>query len=89
MAGRKLWPPVYLKLKLKIYSGEAYKNRTESVCMSVACVYVCVCVCCGLNCVPPNSYVDVLTFRTSDVTVFRDKTCENVIKIKCSHWSVS
>lgn len=34
---------------------------------------------CGLNCIPQNSYVEALSPR---VTIFRDRTCEEVIKVK-------
>lgn len=39
-------------------------------------------VCCGLNCVPENSYVRVLTPAPQNMALFGDKVLIEVIKVK-------
>ena len=47
---------------------------------------LCVGTCYGLNCVPQNLYVEVLTPGPQNETLFGDRAFEEVTKVTRGHW---
>lgn len=81
---RGTWFP--LKFIVKIYGWQVPGVPNQEL-RGQPC-HICFTSCYGLSCVSPNSSIEVLTPIPQNVTVFRNKIFNGVIKLKSSHMSV-